>query len=446
MRDLFLTTGVWAILTLFPTVGAAVQPFSGTFDLNQGGVTITLELQQDRVGEIHGTFVSSNGARFQVEGEVDDNDSFGVCTNDDGGVYFEAYINNNDLEWRLIGIDEYGEADYNDVTELMFKRRTGGGVKPDNSNPPPAPIRSQPVKTPQPATDSASRSSSAARSGQTFRHPLGFSFWYPESWQVKMDEEEDYYQLVPPGSSSAGNQQGGYYAVLAADLTGTGIQRPDDPQVIAYFEQRLATITPGWQRTGPAQPMPNSAGSGAHLQWQTTVGGTTLIAHAYVCIFETHGLALICVGRNGSLARYESDLQAVFASFSFGAPQIDQQLVGKWHYLATSSLTNNSLYETSYSRVSAVTDNNETLQFFPDGRWANESSSHMIAGSAEVGFMESNDISTTRGRWNANGRILYRLWENSSWQDYKYVLKQTENGLRLILQRGDEGVVYERID
>jgi hypothetical protein len=87
-----------------------------------------------------------------------------------------------------------------------------------------------------------------------------------------------------------------------------------------------------------------------------------------------------------------------------------------------------------------VSESNSTITFNPDGTWYREDKSQMIAGSGSV-WLESNENSTKRGKWNAEKGQLFMLWEDESFEDYSYRFK----GYQLEMKTGKTGQIWSRV-
>jgi len=85
----------------------------------------------------------------------------------------------------------------------------------------------------------------------------------------------------------------------------------------------------------------------------------------------------------------------------------------------TRAITNQPVWQTDYSRAKAVSENTSTIRFNPDGTWYRENRSHTIAGAGGV-WLEDKSSSSENGRWNADGSLLFMLWEDGSFANYKY--------------------------
>ena len=52
---------------------------------------------------------------------------------------------------------------------------------------------------------------------------------------------------------------------------------------------------------------------------------------------------------------------------------------------------------------------------------------------AQTSLSSGPQKKTIRGRWNAGGGTLFLVWEDNTWNDYKYALVRTKEGSRLKL-------------
>lgn len=106
------------------TVGSSyAQDYSGTYTLtNQKGGVTSLTLRQDAQGNVTGT-MSGNGNQYQVEGIVEEGFAVGAIYDQQGGVYFEAELQGNQLLLTLIEVGANNEPDYTRTTDLVLNRQ-----------------------------------------------------------------------------------------------------------------------------------------------------------------------------------------------------------------------------------------------------------------------------------------------------------------------------------
>lgn len=99
--------------------------FNGQYVLNSQGITLYLTLQQNARGEITGSLSSSVGMKYQLEGEVEDEVAMGMCYDNQGGVFFEAFFQGNQLVFGMIEPDANNMPDYSRSKQLIFTRSGG---------------------------------------------------------------------------------------------------------------------------------------------------------------------------------------------------------------------------------------------------------------------------------------------------------------------------------
>ncbi len=180
---------LFMLLTVAGKPGAYAQNYTGNFQLTEGGVTITLTIKQNASGSVTGTMTSNNGSQFSMEGKVAEGIATGVVSGNEGALFFEAYLDGNDLTLSLIEPDQNNMPNYDAARFLILSR----------SNQPPQGVVSQPVQpTSQPSAQSSPQPSpgnqmtasppmepvARAESGtEVVRDDVnGFSFTVPQGW------------------------------------------------------------------------------------------------------------------------------------------------------------------------------------------------------------------------------------------------------------------------
>lgn len=280
--------------------------------------------------------------------------------------------------------------------------------------------------------------------GRTYRHVIGFTFWHPADWTVK--EHEEMLQLIPPNpSTTTAGDPTELYLIIGDNTVGDeGITKADDPRVARFMDQAVTELGPFLQRTAAPTAVTSATGEGVVMNWQgTSSGGDVVCARAYISVINNFGVSLVALCLRDRLPAREAELQRIFTSFAFGQGQRDLQLAGTWNYLATNSLTNWSPFETASSRAQMASDTTGTLVIQPDGVWMRTDRTHMIAGAGGV-WLESNDAKESKGTWYAGNGSLHLIWDDKSWQEYKYEIRQTPQGGRLLLTSGGKGELWER--
>ena len=293
--------------------------------------------------------------------------------------------------------------------------------------------------TPPPAAPAATP---AKKAGKTYRHVSGSNFWYPDGWKVQ--ELEGFLQLIPPDFKQ---DEGPFIVVGSEGVTGYGIEQANHPMVLEYVDGQMQMLGSEtglqYQRAGSVTPVNTSIGAGKGIRVDYEAQGQTgpRLAETYAVVIRDQCLLLLITGLKNKLPKFEPDVQRIFASFGCGEGKKDGQLVGRWQYISDYAIVNDSVWETDYSRARMASETTSVLTFLADGSWTRWNKSEMIVGGAGI-WLESNDETESKGRWNADGGELYMVWEDQSWEDYNY--KCTGNQLRL--QSDTTGQVWERVE
>jgi len=280
--------------------------------------------------------------------------------------------------------------------------------------------------------------------GKVYRHPVGFSFWYPATWSIK--EHEAFLQLIPADAGQNAEGPTEVFLVNAEDVSQDGIRSPTDPRVIEYLGQLVRSSWPFLQQVGGAEPIKMSAGKGVMFRWAgKNPRGDEIDARAFVSLLRNHAAVLLAVGFKERIRAREVDMGRMFQSFGFGEGQRDAALVGRWTLVGVTSITNESPFETAWSRAQLASETKSTLVFAPDGRWERNDKNHMIVGAGGV-WLEDKSEETQRGKWNAGDGRLFMVWEDQSWDDFRYQIRRTAQGIELRTLRGKKGEVWHKAE
>lgn len=282
------------------------------------------------------------------------------------------------------------------------------------------------------------------KKGKVYRHPVGFSFWYPGNWSIQ--EHEGFLQLVPADAGRVAEGPTELFFVGAEDVSLDGIQSPTDPRVVQYLDQQVRSLSPLLQRVGEPQAVKMSAGQGVLFRWGgKSPRGEAVDACAYTSILKNHAAVLLAVGFQERIKMREPEMSRIFASFGFGEGQRDPALVGRWTLVGVTAITNQSPFETDWSRAQLASETKSTLVFAADGRWERNDKNHMIVGAGGV-WLEDKSEDTQRGTWNAGDGRLFMVWEDQSWDDFRYQIRRTAKGIELRTLRGKRGEVWYKAE
>ena len=332
------------------------------------------------------------------------------------------------------------------LTEAEYQRKKAELTGTPAVAPAPAPLVVPTVTETitQPPQPEAVNPAPAKTAGNTYRHPTGVSIWYPSGWKPQM--LEGILQLIPPSASTSAEDFEAYF-VTAEEVGSYGITEPNHPMVAQYLDEQMQSLGGElgvhFQRKGNAVPVDISKGKGQGIRvdWTADSQIGEVKARTYVCILKNYGFVLAGVGVKDRLAKREKDILRIFASLDVGEGKKDPNLVGTWRLTRTTAITNQSVWETDYSRAQLVSETNSVLRFSPDGTWEREDKSEMLVGGAGI-WLENNERSVNRGRWNADGGALFMVWEDQSFEDYQY--RVAGNELKIVCDK--TGQLWTRVN
>jgi hypothetical protein len=308
---------------------------------------------------------------------------------------------------KLAALDEAHRAGILSDAELARKRAELLGKQPDAAPPQPEPL--------------------AARKGKTYRHVLGFTFWYPDGWTVKQHEE--FLHLIPPEQAKVAGGPAEVYAIVGDNAAAEGIQRADDPRVLQFLDQQIASVSRFVTRQGQPKQVDMARGKGVELVWSgKNTEHKAIEARAFVTMLKGWGIALIGVGFQEKMAARDADLRRMFASFGVGESQRDPALVGHW------------VYEKHYFAGTFSSTTVRHLILLPDGRFSESarllaSMEHLDGGGDPTGTtnMDTGGDPGQRGHWAAANKMLYLLWDDGSQAEYRYFIRVDGNSRHMTL-------------
>lgn len=102
------------------------ETIAGSYISAEQDVTFSLEIRLDELGGISGSFLISTGQEFEITGRMQGGIGVGVCTDEHGARYFEAYIEDELLRFALIEPDERNMPDYDKARRIIFTRQDRG--------------------------------------------------------------------------------------------------------------------------------------------------------------------------------------------------------------------------------------------------------------------------------------------------------------------------------
>ena len=239
----------------------------------------------------------------------------------------------------------------------------------------------------------------------TYRHPMGYHFDHPDGWQVQATEQGIF--LVP--GDAARDPMGNPLEVLSVgSQTAPGIARPDDPQVVAFFDQN----SPGLRRTAGPEPVDGGFGPGTRMTYEGAINGVDAVRHLYVTLHGGEVIYLSHEARRDLSDGRDADARAVFASLGHEQPQGDPDLAGVWRRSSTSGS-----YD-SFGGVGAT--DQETLVMYPDGRVEYGVSTTVYGSVPGASAFSPGDPNVRRGRYVGAGGRLQMTWDAGGSDVFQY--------------------------
>jgi hypothetical protein len=309
--------------SVYPLLG---QNFSGRYIFSRAGETLTLVLQQDAKGTITGTLSSTKGTQYKIEGEIEEELAVGLCSSDQGAVYFEAEIEGNTLNFTMIELDENNEPKSDQFQPLQFVRQTtaAGGVRPDK--PQEQQARDSGAQPPSTVHREAARGTPARAADTVNDSQMGISFAPPAGW--KAQKQEGGYIL---GSTT----HKGFILIMGHSFSSLGQMNEEASQGLVDenqgIELRPSTVPQPFQKNGLA------------AEFDGFVQGREARAFAIGLLSPQGGgvTILAAVEKAGYTEAYPQFVRAIASSLVFSAPQADSSLMryfaGKYYSYSSGS-------------------------------------------------------------------------------------------------------------
>ncbi|MBI2191915.1 MAG: hypothetical protein HYU36_08025 [Planctomycetes bacterium] len=267
------------------------------------------------------------------------------------------------------------------------------------------------------------------RTGKTYRHPLGFSFGYPATWNVQ--ETQAGLQLVPPDVATSA--QGALEAYLIIGQPAAGITKPDDPRVVQFFDQQVLSFAPFLQRSQKFEVLKTGGQAAAGYLWEgKSPIGVQSRMKAYVVILKGYAIGLIAVGATERIEAREGVLREMFTTFGFGEGEKDPRLVGAWryeHYYSTKDFSSTSIKTTVLRPDGSFSSSGQTMA----------NAQHRDGGGDLTGstMLDTGESAGDRGRWGAGGSKLFLIWDDGSYAEYQYHVEGQPGARNLLLVTPD---------
>jgi hypothetical protein len=315
------------------------------------------------------------------------------------------------------------------VNPLVAARQASSPPSPSPSSfpsPSPSPFPSPSPSPPPPPTPPP------PSGGTVYRHATGGEVDLPAGWQVTQSPLG--LQLVPP--DVAYNAHGPAELYLLSQAPAPGVDRADDPRVVAHVDASLRQAAPVLALDGPAAP----CGPGVRVRWrgQHPQTGAPLAAVALLRLDRATSslVGVIALGEQARVAARAPALEAIFGSFRQREGRRDPALVGTWHHWSYKGSTS------AYSGSSTSSETRRTAHLGADGAFV-ERSSHEGIGSFhgkdglgnrawDAGYAAQSSDGRT-GTWTAGDGMLHVQFADGTTAAWHYQLTGAPGGRRLVL-------------
>jgi hypothetical protein len=279
---------------------------------------------------------------------------------------------------------------------------------------------------------------SKGEEGKTHRHPLGLSYWLPAPWTAQ--DKQDFLMLTPPDPSSNADGPTEIYFILGESVAGEDIKSPSDPKVAAYLDGQVKSVAPFLARRAETTTVELTSGKGTVYEWEgKNPKGDDVVARAYVAIFKENAVALAVLALKDRAKARDEALRKIFASFAFGPASLDAKLARSWSFVENVTVSNQSPFESAWTRAQYGRETASTLTLAADGTWTRRDVSQAIMGAAGIWLDTGRQETVRKGRWCAGNGQFYLMYENDSWTVYQYRLE----GDTLRLASGAKGEVWK---
>ena len=119
---------------------------SGTYQMTADQAILTLELKVNEGSTLSGTLTSNTGIQYRLQGTTTESSASGTCSDGTSTVFFELYVEADDLVFSLIEPDGWNNPDYNTATYLSFTRKHASSTTENT-----AAMTTTPASVPPPA-------------------------------------------------------------------------------------------------------------------------------------------------------------------------------------------------------------------------------------------------------------------------------------------------------
>jgi hypothetical protein len=445
--------------------GQQSRPYTGKFIMNSGQVVLTLQLTQGADNSVTGTLSSSNGSVFQVKGSFEGNGvATGTCTTQQGGVYFEAYIEGNEMTFSLVEPGADGQPDYDKARYLVFNR--AGAV--------PAAAAAQGAA--YGGTQNAGNAGpvNIYQQQQQQQYPQQPQQQYQQQYQQQPQQQYQQQQQYPQ------QQYGNYQNAGMGQMAGGGA-RPNEVGDDAW----------GFRFVPPQGWVSQKNANGIVLGHNTVAGMILVFPHTSTSMQQMQGLMMQGIQEEGSslmpvgamrpvnnntlMGDYSGVVSGqqvkavgygVLSPYGGGAfilamttpDKMSNQLAGAARQIATTmryvrpSAGSSGLVQFfSGVWVTSSTNTYTKVYLYPDGTWSDHYeasySGDFSNSGGNTGSWGAGGAQNSRGRWRVSGNRdqgqLILIYPNGEQEAYQYQV-HVENGQKYYSEYYFNGTLFHR--
>ncbi len=373
------------------------DPISGKYQMTSDQAILTLELKVNAASTVSGTLSSNTGIQYSLRGTAAESGASGTCSDGTSSVFFELYVEADDLVFSLIEPDGWNNPDYNTATYLSFKRQQASSFTEN--------------KTPM-----TTNSEQPKPAGEGVGNPSwGFQFIPPAGWTYQ--QSGDAFMM-------------GHHTI---------------PGLILIFPHMLQSIPE------MRQEMLNGIQEGANYLVPT---GTISTLNDRILMSDYQGMMDGQQAKGmgyGTLSPYSGGAFILAVS----TPEmLGDDIIKDAQWIATNliykKLETSELVSHFAGRWASFTTNTSTwIQFHPDGTYDEQYESSYSGDLSGGGNWNAYGGENAKGRWTVQGtrdqgRILVRLANgNEIYYDYRV---HEENGQRYYGEYWFNGKLYSKGD
>lgn len=295
-----------------------------------------------------------------------------------------------------------------------------------------------------PGAAKAGDGQSAAPAGfASFTHPRGFQFQHPAGWQVQ--SSEDGIVVLAEGVERDAQGQPLEMFVIGGEQA-ESVQRPDQPEVLAWFDAQIAQMFPQMKRGGETQALESLLGPGAALAYSgATPTGLDGQADVYVTLHRGNGIFLLHLGRRDLVEAHRDQARRMFSSFGWTQGQLDPNLVGLWHREETSSSSSIGI-DGGMDMVGSTA--NLYWEFRADGTVGYSSGARVFGDVGDISLHDSGGSPNRwEGTWSVSGDTVTVMWNEGGLEQARYnVFAHVDNqtALKLTAPGEEKGTFFIR--